>query len=325
MPDGCTRRRLLRASTAAAIGLGGIGAASASDSEDQTADDDVEAERIPPLDLSDAELRTETLEPSGVPERADGIRPGSQIFVESDGGTAGCTANFVWRDASAAGEPLYIGAAGHCFLDGPASENAARGHEDGDDVSGLTVTICADCSYGGLTGLTIEGAVIELGDVVYARQVNPEQGEDGGVGHDFGLVRIPADAEDLVDPSLPQFGGPHGVSPGAVPEGSPVHQYGAGVANGEVYPTMGSTGLSLGDMGTAESWYSAIRASPGDSGSPLVASDTSSVAPSGGPAAGILTHITTTGTAGTTMRRCKAMPPADGVGLDLEVVQPGES
>ena len=313
--DELTRRNLLRASAATAAGVGGIGTASAAD----TADRRESAERIPRLEVED---ETDTVATSGVPELATGIRPGSQMFIEyPDGATAGCTANFIWRDSVG---DLYIGAAGHCFLpsDRNASKNARRdGESDEDvyDVSQLDVSVCDDCTVGGTTGLIFTGTTIALGDVAYARQNLPDGSE---VGHDFGLVRIPPSAEDAVDPSLPQFGGPSGVSEGAVPAGLPVNQYGAGVANGEVFPTMGSNGVSEGDLGTSESWYAAIRASPGDSGSPLQATE-AGTGVEGGDAGGILTHLTAVGTAGTTMGRCVEMVQTD-VGLGVETVLAGD-
>lgn len=328
-----TRRRLLRASTAAAVGIGGVGAVSGAG---ETASDELNAERAPCLDLSDVDMQTRPVDQYGVPERADDVRPGSQMFISyPDGTTAGCTANFVWgsfpgtttgeenadaRSIEEAGD-LYIGAAGHCFLptDKSASENAATAEETDDglayDVSQLEVSVCADCNFGGLVGLSvIEGRVVELGEVVYARQVEPN-GSDGP-GHDFGIVRIPSDKRDLVDASLPQWGGPNGVSQGALAEGTPINQYGAGVANGEVYPTMGSSGASLGGNEAGDTWHAGIRASPGDSGSPIIGAETT-----GKPAAGILTHLTTAGIAGTTMQQCTSMVARD-IGLDIDAVLP---
>ena len=55
-------------------------------------------------------------------------------------------------------------------------------------------------------------------------------------------------------------------------------------------------------------------------GSPLQ-STTAGTGPEGELAAGILTHITATGTAGTTMGRCREMVSTD-VGLDISVVLP---
>lgn len=359
MPEDITRRRLLRASAATATGLGAIGTATAAtDATDVTdATDDLDLERIPMREFGPDDLRTETLAPASVPEEASGIRPGSQIFVEyPDGTTAGCSANFVWRDTGGAGDSgdsnggigsgnstefvdlpgsgaddgegdLYIGAAGHCFLpdDANASENARREGESDDDVfdvSQLSVEICVDCAFGGVTGPSfVEGETVALGEVAYARQSSPDGTE---LGNDFGVVRIPEEVVELVDPSLPQWGGPDGVSEGAVPEGEPVNQYGAGAGNGEVYLTQGSSGVSLGDLGTPESWHAAIRASPGDSGSPLVATDLEGLLPEGAAAAGVLTHLSAYGTTGTTMGRCLEMPLEDGVDLDLEVVEVGD-
>jgi len=321
-----TRRGLLRASAAATVGLGSIGTASAGvPTHGGGRPDDLEAERIPALEFSDEQLQTEAV--SGTPERATDIRPGSQMFISyPDGTTAGCTANFIWEQRGSG--QLYIGAAGHCFLpsDRSASRRAATPEEkqngEAYDVKQLEVSVCADCTFGGLTGLAVVGGeTISLGDVAYARQVAPDS--DGGsyeeVGHDFGLVEIPKDKEDVVDPSLPQFGGPTGVSDDAVPEGEPVNQYGAGVANGEVYPTMGSNGVSLGSQDPdGESWYAGIRASPGDSGSPLQ-STAAGDGVEGEDAAGILTHLTTLGTAGTTMAQCRRMAERD-VNLDVSTV-----
>jgi hypothetical protein len=314
--DDVTRRGVLRASTATVAAVGGIGtAAGLSPTAGGTDAEKLRrsAEQVPCLALTDRTSRIR----AGVPEFATGIRPGSQMFIEyPDRSTAGCTANFVWTD----GADLYIGAAGHCFLPQGinASANARRpGETDGDvyDVGQLSIAVCDDCAVGGQTGLTVQGRTIALGDVVYARQSLPGGSE---VGHDFGLVRIPDDARDAVDPSMPQFGGPTGVSDAAVASGTPVNQYGAGVANGEVFATQGSNGVSQGDLGSPNSWYAAIRASPGDSGSPLQTT-TVGAGPEGGVAAGILTHLTGGGTAGTTIGRCKEMTRVD-VGLDIAVV-----
>ena len=246
MSNEIPRRRLLRTGAAVTAGLGVVGTAGAS------GNDTVEIEgQIPCVDLTHVEDRTTMISASEpVPERATGIRPGSQMFIEyPDGTTAGCTANFIWRDTgttlggdgadgsddsgdpddpddssattdgSTAGSggpnPLYIGAAGHCFLPGDetADDEAGDDFEKTYDVSQLTVKVCKNCTFGGITGLSfVDGEVYELGDVVYARQALPnEQGTEGDeVGHDFGLVRIPENFRPAVDPSMPQFGGPVG-------------------------------------------------------------------------------------------------------------------
>jgi len=345
MSDDVSRRNLLRACAASAAGLGTIGTAAA---EAGTAAPEVR--RIPCLDLTGVEDRTTTISATEpVPEQATGIRPGSQMFMEfPDGTVAGCTANFIWRDPGettgpggrasenadevgiedsengSTGDDTYsIGAAGHCFLpEGTdASENARRDGESDDDVfdvTRVTVKVCADCTVGGATGLNgFGGEAYELGEVAYARQALPDGTQ---VGHDFDIVEIPEGPCDAVDPSLPQFGGPTGVEDGAVPEGETVRQYGAGVGNGEVFPTMASRGVSEGNLGFENRWYAGIRATPGDSGSPLEEYQP----PAGTDAAGVLTHLSAFGTAGTTIPRCIEMPKEDGFDLDLEVVRGDE-
>lgn len=354
MSDEFTRRNLLRATaTTAAAGLGVTGTAAAAGT-----DTDVRVTGPIPCQKFD-ETALETVSASEpLPETATGIQPGSQIFIEFPDATAGCTANFIWRQprkteerpveddgpadeeaseeqesSNADGEAieeeqetetvvvqeekLYIGAAGHCFLGGGAnaSENAKREGETEDDLydtSQLTVKICKNCNVGGAAGLIVaRGEVYELGDVVYARQNTPDGDE---VGYDFGLVEIPEELHHAVDPSIPQFGGPIGYEDGAVPEGETVAQYGAGVGNGEVFPTMASRGVSEGELGTPESWYAGIRASPGDSGSLLMEYELGA----GTDAAGVLTHLTTVGVAGTTIPQCAAMAKRD-VDIDLEL------
>jgi hypothetical protein len=301
-------------------------------------------QQIPTIDLASS---VETALATALPEAATGIRPGSQLFVERDGAVSACSANFVWRDASDG--TRYLGAAGHCFLgsepaapafiddgasedgasDDGASEDGASddgtsddpgSDEDGGgtDLDDLTVSVCTECTFGGFTGQSVGGPTVELGDVVYARQADA----DGvGIGNDFGLVEIPAEAEDLVDPSMPQFGGPAGALDGVVPDGDPVVQYGAGIVNGELFLTQGRRGFSLGDGPEAGSWTAALRATPGDSGSGLLAA-TDGLIFAGGPAAGVLTHVTPSGVAGTSIDRCKELVAEDGLDVDLELVEP---
>ena len=341
MSNEIPRRKLLRTGAAATAGLGIVGTAGAS------GDDTVEVEgRIPCVDLTGVEDRTTTVGSASepVPEQATGIRPGSQMFIEyPDGTTAGCTANFIWRDTSTTVDddfddergnspvfgddrnPLYIGAAGHCFLPGneTADDRSGDSSEKTYDVTRLDVKVCKNCTFGGITGLSVlRGDVYELGEVTYARQALPnDDGTEGEeVGHDFGIVRIPEELRPAVDPSMPQFGGPIGLQEGAVPAGETVCQYGAGVGNGETFATAGTRGVSEGGLGDETAWYAGIRASPGDSGSLLTEYETGS----GTDAAGVLTHLTTVGTAGTTASHCIEMPKKDGRNLGLEVVTDNE-
>lgn len=332
-----SRRHLLRAGAASAVGISGIGTVSAIDDVTEEVDnadaaDDVtdavedpaavveSADQIHPPELED---QTEIVPVSGVPETATTIRPGSQLLIDypNTDTTSGCTADFVWRS----GGTYYLGTAGHCFLpEGDADQTTARNHESGFDVGQLNVRVCLECTFGGLSGKTMEGETVELGDVAFARDTNPDPDDETGVGHDFGLVEIPRTAVDegLVDPSVPQFGGPHGVANGAIPTGQTVCKYGAGVGHGETFATMGANGSSLGDLETDGAWFAALRATPGDSGAPLQ-STKAGAGVEGDDAGGVLTHLTATGVAGTTMARCQELTATD-AGLDIAPVLAGE-
>lgn len=299
-----TRRRVLRASAAVA-GLGAATGAAAGETETDG------MERIGTSDLTAAEDSIETVDASGVaPETSSGIGPGSQLFITraDSSGTSGCTANFVWEGADGT---RYLGAAGHCFL--PGSADAATNSGGSYDASQVTTRVCIDCTFGGATGLNgLRGRVVELGEVVYARQAR------GGtqIGEDFGLVRIPSEAEPLIDPSMPTFGGP--TEPGTVDSGEQLCHYGNGVATGETFLTKPRTGLGIGHDPAAGSWQAGLAAAPGDSGSAVQGATTTLSGVQGVEAAGVLTHVGTTGVAGTT--REKAIEMAAESGLDVDVV-----
>jgi hypothetical protein len=299
--DDLTRRRVLKASAATtALGLGATGAASAGTG------DTPDAEPIPCLDLTGILDDMAVVDAASVtPETSNGIGPGSFLVISRDGTTAGCTANFVWDSAS--GE-VYLGAAGHCFLPGDAAASKSAGGSY--DASDVTVRVCIDCDFGGATGLSglRGGRLVELGEVAYARQ-----SEGGvGVGNDFGLVRVPSAVQDLLDPSMPMFGGPTEVD--EVDGGETVCHYGNAVVFGETFLTKGRTGAGFGHDGN--NWTAGTTSAPGDSGSAVQVCETTLSGPQGVEAAGVLTHLTTNGgVAGTTMARAREM--ATEAGLDI--------
>ncbi len=329
MSERYSRRGILRASVATATSMGVIGGAQA---HTQTSDlpDDLQVEQLPPLEIDNIALPTQTGGLGNISESAAGIRPGSQLFIQNpnNGGLVeGCTANFIWKDSDEGTQ--YIGAAGHCFL--PTDQDQGGTDTDDDDIpvngDDGGVWICTDCTFGGQLGLNNftpdTASYAELGDVVFARQANT----DGvGVGEDFGIVEIPPsddeDSEDdIIDPSIPRWGGPDSEMEGPPADGEQVNLFGAGIVNGEIYLTQGRTGVALGVLGGDGSWQAAIRATPGDSGAPLIGADTSLLGASGQPAAGILSHVTNIGIAGTTIPRCKSLAE-EHAGLDLELVAP---
>lgn len=302
--DGFSRRRVLKSGAALAT-VGGLSGTAAGETADVLAD----ASRIGGFDLADIDSDLETVDAASVaPETSSGIGPGSALFIERGGTTAGCTANFVWRGADGT---LYLGAAGHCFL--PDSADAAGNSGGGFDVSGVTTRVCIDCQFGGALGLNgLRGRTVELGDVVYARQAR-----DGvQIGEDFGLVEIPSDAEPLVDPAMPTYGGP--VEEGDVDGGEPLCHYGNGVGTGETFLTKPRTGTGFGHDPNAGRWTAGLAAAPGDSGSAVQSARTTLNGLEGVEAVGVLTHVGTTGVAGTTPDKAQSM--AAEAGLDVEIV-----
>ncbi len=291
-------------STAAFAGIGGLGGVAA-------ASDGGSFRQLGPADLSDVPTDPETVPAAGVPETSDGIGPGSMLFVTPPGGgEAGCTANFVWTDDSGT---TYLGAAGHCFL----GSSAAGGTEldEGPELTDVEVRVCVDCQFGGAAALAggLRGEVVELGDVVYARQ----RADDGTeVGFDFGLVEVPSAAEDLLDPSMPTWGGPDET--GEIDAGDTVVQYGNGVVTGETVATKSRTGTGTGNDGASGSWTAVLPAAPGDSGSAVQVGEPGASGLTGVEAAGILTHVGTNGTAGTNLEKARRMTTE--AGLSIEVV-----
>lgn len=244
------------------------------------------------------------------PETAVDVGPGSHLIIDiPDEGTFGCTANFVWTD----GSTQYLGAAGHCFL--PADRTADAGEGADYDTSGVTVRACAsECTNGGFSGFLIEGTTVELGTVAYARQT----GDGGDVGNDFGIVEIPAGV--AVRTTMPVFDGPTRAD-GTLTVGDAVCFYGNGVGVGEVFPTMGRTGLGLFE--DAGAFFFESAGAPGDSGSAVqTCVPTAEDGLAGDAAIGIFTHLTSIGLAGTTDDQAVAMTARD-TGINLELVLDG--
>ena len=126
------------------------------------------------LNLTNAIKVTKTVPLALVtPAMASNIGPGSHLLIEMDGGTFGCTANFVWQS----GATRYLGAAGHCFV--PEGLTATHGPGADWNASGVRVSVCvSNCSFGGQSGFVVTGNMVVLGSVAYARQT----AADGDVG-----------------------------------------------------------------------------------------------------------------------------------------------
>jgi hypothetical protein len=234
----------------------------------------------PRIDLTPMVNLTRTIPAHLVtPAMAQNIGPGSHLLITiPDAGTFGCTANFVWAD----GDTRYLGAAGHCFV--PEGLTATHGPDADFDASGVVVSVCvSDCSFGGQTGFTLTGNLVDLGPVAYARQT--AAGED--IGNDFGVVTIPSALAASIRPSMPVFGGP--TETDTVGQAEPLCHYGNGVVVGETFVTMARVGVG-GGADTAI-WMGDLAAAPGDSGSAVVTCDSDGTGFHGRGAAGVLTHL----------------------------------
>jgi len=259
--------------------------------------------------------------------------------------TAMCTANFVWKDVAndynnrSNFNGYYLGLAGHCFMplgsdsyyarrkwasqtaggDYPARKDPDLEGDGKDGYEGIKVSVCTNCIDGGGSLLFTRpdqkaaGAIktVELGDVVYAREENDKSDgveSDNAVGFDFGIVEIPAEFEEYVDPSMPVWGGP--IKTGRFDDvgTSEVLQYGNGVGAGETIATKNRAGTAAFNFGregdapgaytgsekmsaTYSAWYAALPAAPGDSGSAVQTPRYTGTGPEGYEAAGILTHL----------------------------------
>ena len=130
------------------------------------------------------------------------IRPGAQLVSE----TGGCTANFVFTE----GSEVFIGSAAHCTA-------------TGDSVDG-----CENPSLAPGALVEVEGAD-HPATLAYSSwhtmQVNGETDPDACRYNDFALLRLDPRDHDRVNPTVPEWGGPLGLSAGAR-AGDTVYFYG---------------------------------------------------------------------------------------------------
>jgi hypothetical protein len=202
------------------------------------------------------------------------IHPGVQMFTRG----AQCTANFVFSDGSGR---VYVGYAAHCAGTGEATDT------DGCDTGSLPLGTRVRFAEGATVATA--GETVGRGTLVYsswrAMQRLGGVGADACAANDFALVRVDADDADTVNPSVPFWGGPVGLSGAGAPQGTQVYSYG----QSSLRPTTAlspRTGVSLGRTHGGWGWdvYTATPGIPGDSGSGFLDAD--------GRALGTLSTIT---------------------------------
>jgi hypothetical protein len=176
------------------------------------------------------------------------IHPGVNTFT----GGASCTANFVFTQ----GADVYIGDAAHCHGLGAATET------DG----------CLAETLPEGTPVEVEGAS-QPGTLAYSSWVRMQAtGETDPATcayNDFALIRLsPADAA-AVNPSVPFFGGPVGLSSGVAPQ-ERVYSYGNSTLRQGISALSPKEGFQVGatsDGGWNHTVYTLTPGIPGDSGS----------------------------------------------------------
>jgi hypothetical protein len=144
--------------------------------------------------------------PAWAPADSATVHPGVMTFTE---GSGQCTSNFVFYDAS---NNLYMGQSAHCQGTGPAT-----------DTNGCT----AETLPVG-TKVEVDGAS-QPGTIVYsswvAMQNTNERDADTCEFNDFALVKLDPADYGKVNPSIPFWGGPTGLTD-TVANGSDVLSYG---------------------------------------------------------------------------------------------------
>lgn len=227
-------------------------------------------------------------------QNADGIGPGSGLLL---GGQL-CTAAWLFQDPSDG--VYYLSTAGHCLQTGPDD-----GPKDGSspDVTDVVEICFADCRVNWAAGLDsfldIRGDYVRLETGGGYDPVAFAQAE--GLGNDFGLIRIPSSANDMLRPWLPQWGGATDIYTGSLGLDHTAVHYGHGsyccpASGAFLTRTEADQGRIAQFNFNSDEHFEAVAgwASGGDSGSAVGRADPAARAAGkgviGAEAVGVLTH-----------------------------------
>jgi hypothetical protein len=183
------------------------------------------------------------------PAGSAAIHPGVMTYTEG----AQCTANFVYSD----GASVYLGQAAHCSGTGAATDT------NGCEAASLPVGTQVDIG-GSRPGTMVYNSWITM-------QQAGERDPDTCQYNDLALVRVdPADVGS-VNPSIPFWGGPTGIT-AAVPDNAKVLSYGNSSLRLGITELSPKQGIQLWQ--DAGGWnhavYTATPGIPGDSGSAFI-------------------------------------------------------
>ncbi|HUR75563.1 MAG TPA: serine protease [Sporichthya sp.] len=189
--------------------------------------------------------------PAWAPIDSAAIHPGTPTVS----GDAGCTANFVYIDKTGA---VYIGQAAHCTS---TSEElvSANGCTTGSLPLGTSVSL----GPSGVTGTLAYSSWLTMQKV-------GEKDETTCLSNDLALVKIPPSAVSMVNPSVPVFGGPVGVSSGEAEIGERVYGYGSSDLRGGIETPQQGLVIETEPGSWSHLVYLLPPGVPGDSGGGLL-------------------------------------------------------
>jgi hypothetical protein len=190
------------------------------------------------------------------------LHPGVQAYTRG----AQCTTNFVFADRAG---HVYLGYAAHCAGRGEVTDTdgcSTRSHPLGTKVrfaEGATVAT--------------SGTTLGHGRLAYSSWLAMKEnaaGKNACAANDLALVRVSRKDADKVNPSVPFWGGPVGLSTRGADLGTQVYSYG----QSSLRPTTAlspKAGASLGSTNGGWGWdvYTASPGIPGDSGSGFLDQD----------------------------------------------------
>ncbi|HZA17031.1 MAG TPA: serine protease [Pseudonocardiaceae bacterium] len=192
--------------------------------------------------------------PTWAPAAQATVHPG--VMTNTDGGQ--CTSNFVFFNAT----DVFIGQAAHCAGGGAATETGGCTSES--KPLGTPVTI---------------GGASKPGTLVYSSWITMVQRNESDPSacafNDFALVKVDPADRGKVNPSIPFFGGPTGITTTPTASGDRVYSYGNSPLRAGLTPLSPKTGISIGTQGDgwSHTCYTVTPGVPGDSGSAFLAED----------------------------------------------------
>lgn len=189
------------------------------------------------------------------------ITPGVQTNTAGGGQ---CTANFVFTDAN---DNVYVGQAAHCGGTGGSTET--------DGCSAGSVPLGVKVTFNRSGSILTAGTQVGAGSLVYSSwntmKALGEEDPNTCAYNDLALVKVNAADKGKVNPSIPVFGGPTGISTTGTKAGDKVYSYGNSSLRAGLELFSPKVGISLGDDPADGGWshplYTLTPGIPGDSGS----------------------------------------------------------